>query len=58
MKRFVAGLLKTAMQTVYKFEEESLSKYVASIDSGIIDYIQHTQQGFVKNHKVIDNQRV
>ncbi len=58
MKRFVAGLLKTAMQTVYKFEEESLTKYVASIDSGIIDYIQHTQQGFVKNHKVIDNQRV
>lgn len=32
MKRFVAGLLKTAMQTVYKFEEESLNKYVASID--------------------------
>jgi hypothetical protein len=24
MKRFVAGLLKTAMQTVYKFEQESL----------------------------------
>lgn len=58
MKRFVAGLLKTAMQTVYKFEEESLNKYVASIDSGIIDYIQHTQQGLVKNHKIIDNQRV
>jgi hypothetical protein len=40
MKRFVAGLLKTAMQTVYKFEEESLSNYIASIDSGVVDYIK------------------
>jgi len=32
MKRFVAGLLKTAMQTVYKFEEESLREYNASIE--------------------------
>lgn len=27
MKRFVAGLLKTAMQTVYKFEELSIQSY-------------------------------
>jgi hypothetical protein len=40
MKRFVAGLLKTAMQTVYKFEGESLSNYIASIDSGVVDYIK------------------
>jgi hypothetical protein len=55
MKRFVAGLLKTAMQTVYKFEEESLSNYIASIDTGVVDYIKSTQQGLVKIHKVIDN---
>ena len=39
MKRFVAGLLKTAMQTVYKFEEESLREYNASIESGQVDFI-------------------
>lgn len=55
MKRFVAGLLKTAMQTVYKFEEESLTNYITSIDTGVVDYIMSTQQGLVKSHKVIDN---
>jgi hypothetical protein len=55
MKRFVAGLLKTAMQTVYKFEEESLANYIASIDTGVVDYIKATQQGLVKSHKIIDN---
>jgi len=43
------------MQTVYKFEEESLSNYIASIDTGVVDYIKSTQQGLVKIHKVIDN---
>jgi hypothetical protein len=27
MKRFVAGLLKTAMQTVYKHEEQAINAY-------------------------------
>jgi hypothetical protein len=39
MKRFVAGLLKTAMQTVYKFEEESIKQYLASLESGIVDFV-------------------
>jgi hypothetical protein len=55
MKRFVAGLLKTAMQTVYKFEEESLANYIASIDTGVVEYIKATQQGLVKSIKIIDN---
>ena len=39
MKRFVAGLLKTAMQTVYKYEEVPLLEYCNSLESGIMDYI-------------------
>ena len=43
MKRFVAGLIKTAMQTVYKFEEESVREYAASIESGQVDFALSTQ---------------
>ena len=39
MKRFVSGLLKTAMQTVYKFEEQSIEAYTISIITGVVDYI-------------------
>jgi hypothetical protein len=39
MMRFVSGLLKTAMQTVYKFEEQSIQAYTASIDTGVVDFI-------------------
>lgn len=42
MKRFVAGLLKTAMQTVYKYEEEAIMNYNKAMDSGSIDYIMST----------------
>ena len=28
MSRFTAGLLKTAMQTLYQFESENLQEYV------------------------------
>jgi len=43
MKRFVAGLLKTAMQTVYKFEAEAIQQYIASYESGIVDFVLQSQ---------------
>jgi hypothetical protein len=52
MKRFVAGLLKTAMQTVYPHEAESIRTYCSVMDSNIIDHINQTQQ--VKSQSVID----
>jgi hypothetical protein len=55
MKRFVAGLLKTAMQTVYKFEEASIAKYCEAMDTNIIEYIKQTQQPYLKDHKIVDN---
>ena len=44
MKRFIAGLLKTAMNTVYKFEEPQIQEYISILDnnSGIVDYVQNT----------------
>lgn len=54
MKRFVAGLLRTAMLTVYKFEEEAIKNYCVAIDSGIVDYIMQTQGAHFKGHKTID----
>jgi len=42
MKRFVAGLLKTAMQAIYSFEAEAIKSYCNAMDSGIVDYIQQS----------------
>jgi hypothetical protein len=42
MKRFVSGLLRAAMQTVYKFEEESFKMYNTSLESGIIDFVMQS----------------
>lgn len=33
MKRFVAGLLKTAMNTVYRYEQEALTVMANTIDN-------------------------
>jgi len=41
MGRFVSGLLKTAMQTVYDSEQELLLEYIKHMDSGnLIPYIR------------------
>jgi hypothetical protein len=41
MSRFVSAILKTAMETVYRFEEASLAQYIKQMDSGqIINYIK------------------
>lgn len=32
MARFITGLLKTAMQTVYKFEEAQIADYIKVMD--------------------------
>lgn len=42
MSRFTAGLLKTAMNHVYKHEKESLFSYTSNMHQGnnIIDYIK------------------
>ena len=36
MARFVSGLLKSAMQTVYQFEEQSIANYIKQMDSSRI----------------------
>jgi hypothetical protein len=43
MKRFVAGLLKTAMHTVYKHEEIALLDYCQQMESGKFEFIETTQ---------------
>lgn len=48
MSRFVAGLLKTAMQTVYQHEKRSILRYIESI-SELEDYISSTQGNLVKS---------
>jgi hypothetical protein len=42
MKRFVAGLLRTAMEKVYPFEHENILRYSAAFDSGSIEYVMQT----------------
>lgn len=40
MSRFTAGLLKTAMKTVYEYEKEILQNYTNQLESGnIVDYV-------------------
>ena len=42
MKRFVAGLLGTAMQVVYKFEEKKLLEYALMSEQEQLDFIKKT----------------
>ncbi len=42
MKRFVAGLLRTAMKKVYKHEEAAIITYIQSLDTNIIDFVSST----------------
>jgi hypothetical protein len=58
MKRFVAGLLRTAMQIVYKFEEKQIYDYCLSLDTDPIDYIQKTQAQHIKQYRVIDSKQI
>ena len=44
MKRFVAGLLNTAMVKVYKHEESSIAEYNQQLDYGIVEFITKTQE--------------
>ena len=41
MARFTAGLLTTAMQTIYKFEEQAMLRYLEQPD--LADFIARTQ---------------
>ena len=44
MSRFTSGLLKTAMETLYKHEQQALMAYINKIDSvAPVSYIQETQ---------------
>ena len=41
MSRFTAGLLKTAMQQIYKHEQEMIKRYIDMLEAEkIIDYIK------------------
>lgn len=44
MARFTAGLLKTAMKSIYEHEKGSILAYIAKLDEGSVgDHIQETQ---------------
>ena len=50
MSRFTAGLLKTAMQQIYKHEEEWIQRYIEQMDAGnISDYIKQTNSDKIQN---------
>jgi hypothetical protein len=52
MARFVSGLLKTAMQTVYDNEQELLAEYIRQLDSGnLIPYIRSVSGDKLKSIK-------
>lgn len=41
MGRFVSAILKTAMETIYKYEEAALAQYIKQMDSGsLMSYIE------------------
>jgi hypothetical protein len=54
MKRFVAGLLKTAIYTVYPFEAESLKAYCQNPDTSVIDQTLLALGSQVKNHMIVN----
>jgi len=48
MARFAAGLLKTALETVYAHEREALSYYIDQMDKGKhLQFIQKSQEKFI-----------
>jgi len=48
MARFAAGLLKTALETVYGHEREALAYYIDQLDKGKhMQYIQKSQEKFI-----------
>ena len=55
MKRFVAGLLKTAMQTVYPFEQESIQEYSNNFDIDPVEYVHRTNKDHITHHRVADS---
>lgn len=46
MKRFISGLLKTAMKNVYKYEEKAIIEYIDQSEQDIIKFIKETQVEF------------
>ena len=54
MKRFVAGLLKTAMRRVFKYEDKAIQNYCLAQDGDVLDYIKQTQGENIKHINVID----
>ena len=50
MSRFTAGLLKTAMQQIYKHEAEWIQKYIEQMDAGSVTaYIRQTNGDKIAN---------
>lgn len=51
MSRFTAGLLKTAMTTVFQHEQENLREYTSQLEKGsIVDYIIALPGDWLFNH--------
>lgn len=68
MARFTAGLLKTAMQTLYKFEEKSLESYVRQMENDKLkEYIKenlgdklerYRHKSVINGYIYVENQNV
>ena len=55
MKRFVGGLLRTAMRKVYEVESQQIKKYCSEIElTGFIDYVKQTHEDEIKINRIID----
>ena len=53
MSRFSAGLLKTAMQTLYQIESEKLEEYVRQMEKDTLhEYISQTLSENIERHRV------
>ena len=53
MARFTAGLLKTAMQTLYQTESEKLEEYVRQMENNALhEYITQTLSENIERHRV------
>ena len=55
MKRFVGGLLRTAMRKVYEYENQQIKAYCSQIElNSFIDHVKQTHQELIKNQRTID----
>lgn len=55
MKRFVAGLLGTAMKVIYPHESKAILEYAQMSEAEQLDFLRKTQERYISEDKVIDS---